>query len=74
MSNVQRPNRLKEKAAEQGKTPEDFVRETVLEEGTIYGAAVKLGVSRNTIAYWLKKMGLKVETSRVTVLQEKQAV
>jgi transcriptional regulator with GAF, ATPase, and Fis domain len=53
-----------------GETPETLVPRTVREEGSVYGAAVKLGVSRNTIAYWLKKMGIKVETQRVTTIEE----
>ena len=70
MSNSQRPNRLKEIATKLGETPETLVPRTVREEGTVYGAAVKLGVSRNTISYWIKKMGMKVETNRVTTLEE----
>lgn len=67
---VQRPNRLKEIASEMGETPETLVPRIVREEGSIYGAAVRLGVSRSTLAYWLKKMGLKVETRRVTTFEE----
>lgn len=66
----QRPNRLKEIALERGETPETLVPKTVREEGSIYGAAVKLGVSRTTIAYWLKKMGIKVETQRIATFEE----
>ena len=72
MSNPQRSNRLKEIAAKLGETPETLVPRTVREEGSIYGAAVKLGVSRNTIGYWLKKMGIKVETQRVTTFEDPQ--
>jgi len=66
---AQRPNRLKEIAIERGVTIETLIPRTVSEEGSVYGAAVKLGVSRNTVSYWLKKMNIKVETNRVTTLE-----
>lgn len=67
----QRPNRLKELAQSLNVTPEALVSRTVREEGSLYGAAVKLGVSRTTIAYWLKKMGIKVETHRVATFEDR---
>lgn len=68
----QKPNRLIEIASGMGETPETLVPRIVREEGSIYGAAVKLGVSRTTIAYWLKKLGIKVETHRVATFEDPQ--
>lgn len=69
----QRPNRLKEIASQRGETPETLVPRTVREAGSVYGAAVKLGVSRTTISYWLKKLGIKVETQRIATFEESHA-
>jgi transposase-like protein len=68
---VQKPNALKELAVKRRTTPEKLVRSAVESEGSITGAATKLGVGRTTISYWLKKMGVTVETRRVTAIQEK---
>ena len=68
---IQRPNRLKEIALQQGEDVGTLVVRTVREEGSVYGAAVKLGVARNTIHYWLKKVNFVVETRRVTTLEER---
>lgn len=68
---VQKPNTLKELAKLKGETPEALVRRTVRESGSVSGAAVELGVARNTISYWLKKAGLRAETRRVVTLTKK---
>lgn len=52
-----RRGRLKDIAQSMGETIEDLVPRVVQEEGTAMAAARRLGVSSNTILYWLKKLG-----------------
>ena len=60
-----RPNRLKEFAAKTGEPIAQLVPRVIREEGSIYGAAQRLGVAPNTIQYWLKKLGLVVRYRQV---------
>lgn len=66
----QKPNRLKELAAQTGDTPENLVPRTIREEGSVLAAALKLGVAPNTLRYWLKKLGIRAETHSVTTLEQ----
>lgn len=68
---VQRPNRLKEIAERDfGETPDALVPRILKEEGSITGAATRLGVNRNTIRYWIKKLNIQVESRRaVEIIQ-----
>lgn len=70
---LNRPNKLKEIAASQGEAVEQLIPRIVREEGSIAGAARRLGVGNTTIRYWLKKLGLKVESRRVSVLELAEA-
>lgn len=66
-----RPNRLKAQANEQGISVLDLVKEAIQSEGTKLGAATRLGVTRNTITYHLKKAGLEME--QVVIFREVQS-
>jgi len=71
--NTNRPNRLKEIALARGMAIEDLIPLTVNEAGSIAGAARVLGVGNTTIRYWLNKMGLKVESRRISSLEHVQS-
>ena len=68
---VQRPNRLKEIAKNSyGETLDTLIPRVLREEGSISGAALKLGVNRNTVRYWIKKLHLQVDSRRtVEIIQ-----
>ena len=72
---VQRPNRLKEIALQQyQETPETLIPRILREEGSISGAAQRLGVNRNTVRYWINKLHIRVESHRtveITAMPEK---
>lgn len=62
---VHRPNRLKEIAQrDYGETPDTLVPRILKEEGSIAGAASRLGVNRNTVRYWINKLHIQVESRR----------
>lgn len=69
MSSSIRPNRLKEIAGERGISPIELVVATVKEVGSVNGAAIHLGVARNTIRYWMKKSGYTTTTRRVATVE-----
>jgi len=57
-------------AEERGIALEVLVPQTVQQEGSIFKAAVKLGVSPNSIQYWMKKNGYTLKTQQVATLQK----
>lgn len=70
MSNPSKPNRLKDIADAYGEPIEDLLPRVVSEEGSISGAARKLGVASNAIRYWLKKMNYAATTRRIVELEK----
>lgn len=71
LTNLRRPGRLKAIAAERGKPLEVLIPELIEQEGGIEAAARNLRVSKNTVAFWLKKHNLEVTTYTVAVVSQK---
>lgn len=70
MSNEIRPNKLKEIAKDRGLSPIELVIEAVNKSGSVNGAAISLGLARNTIRYWMKKSGYTAVTHRISTLEQ----
>lgn len=65
-------NRLKTIERERGEPLEALIPRLIKEEGTVFGAAVALGVHPNTISYWLRKNNLTVETRQTAQVVERE--
>jgi len=70
VSNLQKPNRLKEMAEKEGVSTEDLVRGAIKKHGSVIAASQALNVSPTSVRYWLKKMKVHIEMRRVAVLVE----
>lgn len=68
MVNPSKPHRLRDIAEGQGKDIQTLLIEVIEREGSIEGTARSLGISRNTVRYWMKKMGYRTETRRQVAL------
>lgn len=56
---------MKAIAAEHGTPLKALIPRVIEEEGSVFGAALKLGVTPNTIQYWLKANKLTVKTRQI---------
>lgn len=67
-----RSNRLIDKARQIGEPLESLIPRLIEEEGSIYRAALALGVTPNSIQYWLRKNNLAVETRQAAQVVERE--
>lgn len=65
-----RSGRLKAIALEMGEPIETLIPRMVEEEGTAMGAAMRLGVTVNTVRYWLLKLGYEARPKHAIVWEK----
>lgn len=59
-------------AENSGLKPIEVIKNALYEEKSIAGAAMKLGVNRDTIRYWLNKENLRFEVEQIVHIVPKE--
>lgn len=69
-----RNNTLKRQAAAKGISVRRLITGAIRQEGSIFRAAISLGVTPNSLQYWLRRNGYEVRRTPTLVKVEKVAV